>query len=85
VLEWIIWYKFAVGMWARGPQFIELHVRFGLGIVRYGWGAEAFDHRHVVGALTASASYPGFSDDPVDASDTSLRISSVRGRTPGGR
>jgi hypothetical protein len=34
--------------------------------VLYGWGDEAFDHRHIVGALGVSASYPGYSDDPVD-------------------
>jgi hypothetical protein len=37
-----------------------------LGIVRYGWGDEAFDQRHVVGALGAVAAYPGFSKDPLD-------------------
>jgi hypothetical protein len=56
---------FATAKWTRDAQFIELHFRYALGIVRYGWDEEAFDHRQVVGALVASASYPGFSDDPL--------------------
>ena len=55
-----------VERWTGDRQFIELHVRGALGIVRYGWDDEAFDHKHVVGALRAEASYPGFSHDPAD-------------------
>jgi hypothetical protein len=57
---------FAICRWTKGSQFIELHARWALGIVNYGWGDQAFDQGHVVGALAASASYPGFSDDPLD-------------------
>jgi hypothetical protein len=57
---------FAICRWTNGSQFIELHARWALGIVNYGWGDQVFDHRHVVGALAVSASYPGFSDDPLD-------------------
>lgn len=58
---------FTVARWTRGSQYIELHVRQALGIVRYGWGSESFDQAHVLGALGHSrGAYPGFSDDPVD-------------------
>lgn len=58
---------FAVARWERGTQYIELHFRWALGIVRYGWGAEAFDHAHILGALGCTeAAYPGFSNDPTD-------------------
>ena len=57
---------FAVARWTKGAQFIEVHCRFALGIVRYGWEDEEFDHSHVVGALGATTSYPGFSGDPLD-------------------
>jgi len=57
---------FAVGCWVRPPQWIELHVRGVLGIVRYGWGDESFDHAHLAGALVVSTAYPAFSGDPVD-------------------
>ncbi len=59
--------SFAVARWNRDTQAIELHVRFGLGVVHYCWGDQSFDHRHVVDALGVAASYPGFSADPVDA------------------
>jgi hypothetical protein len=58
--------NFAVARWTRGEQSLELHTRWALGIVLYGWGDEVFDHRHIVCALGVSASYPGYSDDPVD-------------------
>jgi hypothetical protein len=58
--------NFAVARWIRADQSLELHARYALGIVRYGWGDEVFDHRHIVGVLGVSPSYPGFSDDPVD-------------------
>jgi hypothetical protein len=58
--------RYAIGRWTRESQFIELHVRWALGIVRYGWGGEVFDHRHVADAVGASVAYPGFSDDPID-------------------
>jgi hypothetical protein len=58
--------SFAISRWTKGTQFIELHVRWALGIVNYGWGDQMFDHRHVVSSLGARASYPGFSDDPLD-------------------
>jgi hypothetical protein len=57
---------FAIARWVRGRQYIELHCRFALGIVRYGWEDEEFDHSHVVSALGVVASYPGFSNDPLD-------------------
>lgn len=57
---------FGVSRWVRGTQWIELHVRWALGIVCYGWGDESFDHAHMVGALGVTASYPGFSQDPID-------------------
>lgn len=57
---------FATARWIKGEQFIELHMRWALGIVRYGWSDEVFDHLHIVGALAVSKSYPGFSDDPLD-------------------
>lgn len=57
---------YAIGRWTKESRSVELHVRWALGIVRYAWDDEVFDHRHVVGALGASAEYPGFSDDPVD-------------------
>lgn len=58
--------SFARSRWTKDSQAIELHVRAALGVVRYCWDQEAFDHKHLVEALAARAKYPGFSDDPLD-------------------
>lgn len=57
---------FAATRWTRGDQAIEFSFRYSLGMVVYRWGGEVYDHRHVVGALGVTASYPGFSTDPLD-------------------
>jgi hypothetical protein len=58
--------RFARTRWTRGDQAIEISFRHSLGDVTYRWGLERFEHRHVVGALGVTASYPGFSTDPLD-------------------
>jgi hypothetical protein len=57
---------FAVARWGRGRQFIELHFRWALGIVRYGWGDAVIEHRDLAAALRVKTVYPGFSSDPLD-------------------
>jgi hypothetical protein len=57
---------FATTRWTRGNQAIEISFRTSLGMVVYSWGDEKYEHRHVVGALRVTASYPGFSTDPLD-------------------
>lgn len=78
--------EFGVCRWMREAQSIELHVRFALGIVRYAWGDEAFDHAHIVGALGVATSFPGFSNEPIDnfrrlAADLAGPLAPVLGRT----
>lgn len=58
--------RFATTRWTRGDQAIEISFRTALGMVTYRWGDESYDHRHVVGALGVTASYPGFGADPLD-------------------
>src|SRR5437764_181290 len=58
--------RFATTRWTRGDQVIEISFRASLGMVVYRWGEETYDHGHVVGALDVTASYPGFSIDPLD-------------------
>jgi hypothetical protein len=58
--------RFATTRWTRGDQAIELSFRTSVGMVVYRWGAEVYEHKHVVGALRVTASYPGFSADPLD-------------------
>lgn len=57
---------FGVSRWVRRDQFIEVHVRWALGMVLYGWGEDSFDHTTIAAALGAATSYPGFSHDPLD-------------------
>lgn len=59
----------AVAVWTKRRQSIELHMRYGLGIVDYGWGwgRKKFSHRHLCDALSCEHEYPGFSTDPLDA------------------
>jgi hypothetical protein len=57
---------FARTCWTRGDQAIAISFRTSLGTVEYRWGDERYEHRHVVGALGVTASYPGFSADPLD-------------------
>lgn len=54
-------------VWTRSEQSIELHLRYGLGIVDYRWGEEVFSHKHICGALRFDGEYPGFGDDPLGA------------------
>jgi hypothetical protein len=57
---------FATTCWTRGAQAIAISFRASLGMVEYRWGDESYDHSHLVGALGVTASYPGFSADPLD-------------------
>src|SRR5512132_1247102 len=57
---------FAVGRFARDDQHLELHVRWALGIVAYQWDDASISHKDYMRLLNASASYPGYSDDPLD-------------------
>jgi hypothetical protein len=59
--------RFVEQRWTNGARSIVVWVRFGLGSVRYAWGDDVFDHRDVAEAIGARCSYPGFSEDPVDA------------------
>jgi hypothetical protein len=58
---------FAVGRYETGERGIELHVRHALGIVKYIVSDRVLRHQDFMKCLGEEASYPGFSDDPMDA------------------
>jgi hypothetical protein len=60
---------FAKGEFKRGERCLEIHLRFSLGLVGYGLGANGISHESymwVVTGLRKSGSYPGISDDLLD-------------------
>jgi hypothetical protein len=64
---------FASGEFLKGDRRLELHVRSGLGLVRYHFGEdeEAMSHEDLVRGvralegIAAEGEYPGFSTDPM--------------------
>jgi hypothetical protein len=60
--------EFAVGYYEKGDQSVELHFRFALGIVNYRIADDCLGHKDYMRLLGVAdqASYPGFSDDPLD-------------------
>ena len=62
--------NFAVGRYEKEDRSIELHVRHALGIVIYKVGESTLKHQDLVACLgirREEFSYPGFSDDPLEA------------------
>jgi hypothetical protein len=61
---------FVSGEFHRGDRRLELHFRHSLGLVTYHVGASSMSHEDymwsAIGQRSAS-SYPGFSDDPLQA------------------
>lgn len=58
---------FARVRWMRDAQYLDTHVRHGLGIVVYGWGDDEFTHQEYLRLLGLRGAYPGYSrDDPLD-------------------
>ena len=62
---------FASGEFLKGDRRLELHVRSGLGLVRYHFGEESLSHEDLVrgvralDGISAEGEYPGFSEDPM--------------------
>jgi hypothetical protein len=65
--------RYASGLFERGARRLELHVRWSLGLVTYHSGALALGHSEYVRAVqglsgtTERASYPGFSNEPMES------------------
>lgn len=59
---------FASGEFIRGDRRLELHVREGLGLVRYHLGSHSASHEYYMKELGAwpQCEYPGFPNDPLD-------------------
>ena len=58
--------RFAEVRWTRGEQYLELHVRYALGLVTYGLDGEAFSHADYMRWRQIRGQYPGYSTDPID-------------------
>lgn len=58
--------RFAVGRWRAGSRTIETHVRYGLGIVEYKWGALTLSHADYLRTQGVKGEYPGFGKEPAD-------------------
>ena len=59
---------FASGDFVRGDRRLELHVRHGLGLVRYHVGSHSASHESYMKELgvLSRCEYPGFPNDPLD-------------------
>jgi hypothetical protein len=59
---------FASGEFVRGDRRLELHVREGLGLVRYHLGSHSASHEYYMKELGVwpRCDYPGFAEDPTD-------------------
>jgi hypothetical protein len=58
---------FAVGRFSKGDQYLEIHFRHSLGMVRYGWGNSVLSHADYLAGLDETGAYPGYGTDPLDA------------------
>ena len=58
--------NFAVGRFTRGDQYLELHFRYSLGLVMYGWGDSRLSHADYLAGLGEAGAYPGYGTDPLD-------------------
>jgi hypothetical protein len=58
---------FASGEFVRGDRRLELHVRGGLGLVRYHFGLHSASHEYYMKELGVwpQCEYPGFPDAPL--------------------
>jgi hypothetical protein len=59
---------FAVGAFVRGDRRVDLHVREGLGLVRYHLRSHSASHEYYMKELGiwTRCEYPGFPNDPTD-------------------
>ena len=51
--------NFAVGRFTRGDQYLEIHFRYSLGLVTYGWGDSQLSHADYLAGLGQAGAYPG--------------------------
>jgi hypothetical protein len=58
--------NFAVGLFIRGDQYLEIHYRYSLGLVTYGWDGSQLSHADYLAGLGQAGAYPGYGTDPVD-------------------
>jgi hypothetical protein len=56
----------AQGRYVRGPQSIEFHFRWSLGMASYKWDDTVLTHEDFLRGLGTSGAYPGYGDDPLD-------------------
>jgi hypothetical protein len=57
---------FATGRFTRGDQYLELHFRRSLGLVRYGWGSSVLSHADYLAGLDVTGAYPGYGAEVLD-------------------
>jgi hypothetical protein len=58
--------RFAAGRFTKNGQYLEVHFRYSLGQVTYGWDGAAISHADYLRGLGVTGTYPGYSDDPAD-------------------
>jgi hypothetical protein len=58
--------NFAAGRFTRGDQYLEIHFRYSLGLVTYGWGDSQLSHADYLAGLGQAGAYPGYGADPLD-------------------
>jgi hypothetical protein len=58
---------FAAARFTRGEQYLEIHFRYSLGLVTYGWGDSLLSHADYLAGLAETGAYPGYGTGPLDA------------------
>jgi hypothetical protein len=58
--------NFAAGRFTRGDQYLEIHFRYSLGLVTYGWGDSQLSHADYLAGLGQAGAYPGYGTGPLD-------------------
>jgi hypothetical protein len=61
---------FAAGRFTRGDQYLEIHYRYSLGLVTYGWGDDRLGHAAYLAGLGQAGAYPGYGTGPWTGSVT---------------
>jgi hypothetical protein len=57
---------FATGRFSRGDQYLELHFRWSLGLVTYGWAGSVLSHADYLAGLGVAGAYPGYGAGDLD-------------------
>jgi hypothetical protein len=81
--------NFAMARFTRGDQYLEIHFRYSLGLVTYGWGDSRLSHADYLAGLGKAGAYSGYGTDPLDgfrhvAQDLAGPLSGFRDHDRGG-